>query len=140
MVGGGESPHGARVTISSAAVGWMATQLSKSAFVAPIFTATPIACNIVRARQSCRGRCEGRTAYQSPARLRQSPCLSAVPIRVFRHLSTTFNFRTLLQFIKYMGYIGYVCTVCVCVYIKSDFIFCLKIIKDSTFTYIHMDM
>lgn len=34
------SPHGARVTNSSAAVGWMATVRSKSAFVAPIFTAT----------------------------------------------------------------------------------------------------
>ena len=39
-----DSPQGARVTISSAAVGWMATQLSKSAFVAPIFTATPKPC------------------------------------------------------------------------------------------------
>ena len=33
---GGASPHGAIVTNSSAAVGWIATQLSKSAFVAPI--------------------------------------------------------------------------------------------------------
>ena len=41
---GGERPgrpHGASVTNSSPAVGWMATQASKSALVAPIFIATP---------------------------------------------------------------------------------------------------
>ena len=32
------------VTASSAAVGWMAMVLSKSAFVAPIFIATPNPC------------------------------------------------------------------------------------------------
>ena len=37
-------PQGAMVTASSAAVGWMAMVLSKSAFVAPIFIATPNPC------------------------------------------------------------------------------------------------
>ena len=39
-----DMPHGGSVTSSSAAVGWMATHRSRSAFVAPIFTATPKPC------------------------------------------------------------------------------------------------
>ena len=35
------APPKKKLTNSSAAVGWMATQLSKSFFVAPILTATP---------------------------------------------------------------------------------------------------
>mmetsp|Transcript_32102 Transcript_32102/g.43825 ORF Transcript_32102/g.43825 Transcript_32102/m.43825 type:complete len:84 (-) Transcript_32102:747-998(-) len=35
-----ERPHGAIVTSSSLAVGWIAIQLSRSALVAPIFNAT----------------------------------------------------------------------------------------------------
>ena len=37
----GDAPHLGSVTSSSAAVGWMAIQLSRSALVAPIFMATP---------------------------------------------------------------------------------------------------
>ena len=42
---GGDIPHGAIVTNSSAAVGCIATQLSKSAFVAPILRAMPKPCS-----------------------------------------------------------------------------------------------
>jgi len=40
------NPHGNIVTNSSDAVGWIATQESKSALVAPIFIAIPNPCNI----------------------------------------------------------------------------------------------
>ena len=42
---GGDMPQGAIVTSSSAAVGCTATQLSKSALVAPIFIATAKPCS-----------------------------------------------------------------------------------------------
>ena len=42
----GAFPHGLIVTNSSDAVGWIAIQESKSAFVAPIFNATANPCNI----------------------------------------------------------------------------------------------
>lgn len=42
----GDKPQGNIVTNSSAAVGWIATQASKSALVAPIFKAIPKPCSI----------------------------------------------------------------------------------------------
>ena len=61
----GPRPQGNMVTNSSEAVGWIATQLSKSALVAPIFRATANPCSISSA--ACPITCSPTTCSSFPA-------------------------------------------------------------------------